>query len=393
MNDVYSIALVFSRSGYRYYNYACRQAAALLNLNKRVFIFSHDWVRINDYLHTHYAHKKNFFVCAGLSFTPNQNAVSKSVYNLWQLKQQLVQTEKKYQCRPDLVMFCPTDDWFLGNMPRWIIERMFNYKWTGIYLDLTSYYKKTLPLNVDPKRGEPDYYFLANNCIGVVLLDRFMGKEVQSRVYKKVVVFPDISLRPKSINQQTVNQIKSMAKNRMVVGTMILDNENIVNFLQTAMHADVDRYFFVCAGNLEQVVLNEKAKLLLNQLLAKGLQNNYFVVNDFDEDEEINALLQSFDVCYLNDGSYMEPHPLLTKAALMHKPVIASKYDVIGKLVETFKTGICVGNKTSQSLQALDLLRMQMPFESNFDMNKLNNYASLQNEYALVESLEELLLF
>lgn len=393
MNNVYSIALVFSRSGFRYYNYACRQAAALLNLNKRVFIYSKDWVRINEYLHTHYAHKKNFFVCSNLNFTPNFNAVFKSVFNLWRLKQQLVQTEKKHQCRPDLIMFCPTDDWFLGNMPRWIIERVFNYKWTGIYLNLSSYYKKALPLNVDPKLGEPDYYFLAKNCIGVVLLDRFMGKEVQSRVYKKVVVFPDISLRPKNINQHTVNQIKLMAKNRMVVGTIILDNENIVNFLQTALNADVDRYFFVCAGNIEKAVLNNKAKDLLNQILSKGLQNNYFVVTNFEEDEEINAFLQSFDVCYLNDGNYMEPHILLTKAALMHKPVIASKYDVIGKLVERFKTGICVGNKTSQSLHALDLLRMQMPFEHNFDMNKLNNYARLQNEYSLLESLEELLLF
>jgi len=366
---------------------------ALLKLNKKVIIFSPDWIRINQYLATALPEKREQFDCINISINTTVFTLRQNVFNIIKIRQKLVQTEKKHQCKADLVMFCPTDDWFLPKTPRKFIELFFNYKWTGIYLNLTAYYKKNLPLNVDPIKGEPDYCFSAKNCIGVVLMDRFKAREVQSRVYKKVVVFPDISLRPVLGPTKIAQQIKSMAAGRIIIGTLLLENENLEQFLLTALNAEQDKYFFVCAGNIEPAELNNTCNNLFSKLLESNLTNNYFVLHTLDDDEDINNMMQCFDICYLNYGNQMQTSTLLTKAALMHKPVIASKNDVIGKLVKTFKIGVCVGTDMNESLNALTMLSMQMPFEQNFDMEKLNNYASLQNESMLEESLEELLLF
>jgi hypothetical protein len=179
----------------------------------------------------------------------------------------------------------------------------------------------------------------------------------------------------------------------MVVGTILLEDENPENFLSLALTAAPDAYFFVCAGKLEPENLNEKTRELLNELLISGRQNNYFVLEDFEDSQSINDLVRTFDVCYLNDGSFQMPHPLLTKAAWFSKPVLGSKNDMVGQLLTAFKTGITVNGKVNESLQALATLKLQMPFERNFDMAKLRNYARLQNQDALRDSLEMLLLF
>ncbi|MFN4083695.1 MAG: hypothetical protein ACK4K9_08700 [Bacteroidia bacterium] len=362
-------------------------------MNKQVYIFSPDWLKIQQYLVEHFYHKKQYFNCAPTTYKNHENKNLSVSLNLLKLRNAISETEKKQKSKTDLIIFCPVDDWFLPNTKKFFIEKLLPAKWTGIYLNLSDYYSNKLTLNVDPKPGEPDYFFSARNCIGVVLLDRFMAKEVQSRVYKKVVVFPDISLRNNVGSNKIIEQIKQLAKGRMIVGMILLENENLEPFLQTALHAETDKFFFVCAGKIEPELLNKKEKKLLSQLLQKGYNNNYFILNDFDDDDEVATYIKSFDILFLIDGNYMQPHPLLTKAAILKKPVIASNKDVIGKLVSTFKLGVSVGSQYADCIHALNMLRLQMPFEQNFDLEKLNLYAQLQSNSILEESLEQILLF
>ena len=65
----------------------------------------------------------------------------------------------------------------------------------------------------------------------------------------------------------------------------------------------------------------------------------------------------------------------------------------MGALLDAFKTGISVNGNINESLQALNTLRLQMPFEKNFDLSKLRNYAQLQNQECLRDAWESLLLF
>jgi hypothetical protein len=184
-----------------------------------------------------------------------------------------------------------------------------------------------------------------------------------------------------------------MAKGRMIVGAILLEGETPLNFLKLAIEAPFEQYFFVCIGDFSTALLCEESKLLVNQLLSNGKDNFYFMPELEGHNENVNTFVNCFDVCYVNDGNMHLPHPVLSKAAWFGKPVLGSKEDTVGQLLKTFKTGIAVNGVMRESLDALQLLRLQMPFEKNFDMNRFKNYAKLQSQDALRQTFEELLWF
>lgn len=366
-------------------------------MHKQVVIFSPDWINLNNYLLTHYKNKAKHIKCYPIQETGETEAETTNLQLLikyLKLSKSLHQAEKVMQTKIECVFFAPVDDWIKPKFAKKILKWAFNFKWSGLLINSDPYTQKKLKLNVDPKFGEPDYLLSAHNCISVATLNRYQSESIKSRVYKKVIVMPDISDNDlPGLQLKISKQIKLMAGNRMIVGTILLENENPENFLKVAASADSDKYFFVCAGVIEPVSLTQSAREALDKLLISGKNNIYFILHNLEESESINDLLNAFDVCYLNDGNFKLPHPLLSKAAYFNKPVIGSKEDMIGKLLASFKTGIGVNGKVGESLDALNLLRMQMPFENNFDLSKLQNYAKLQSKEALQEALEELLTF
>ncbi|MBC7383092.1 MAG: hypothetical protein H7296_08880 [Bacteroidia bacterium] len=397
MNDPFCIALVFSRNNYRYQSYACQYAGSLLAMQKQVVIFSPDWINLNNYLLTHFKNKAKFIKCYPLDECVTDTAAI-SNFALFakylQLSRRLKKAERELQTKIECVFFAPVDDWIKPKFGKKTMKWAFAYKWSGLLVNLDSYYKNNLKLNIDPAFSDADYLLGSQNCISVATIDRYKSEAIKSRVYKKVIVMPDISdYTLPDAPLKASRHIKQMAAGRMITGTILLENENPENFLKMAAIADSDTFFFVCAGVIEPSTLSELAKQALDKLLQSGKNNTYFILQSLDERQYINDLVTTFDVCYLNDGNYNLPHPLLSKAAFFNKPVIGSKNDMTGKLLASFKTGIGVNGKVSESLNALNLLRLQMPFEHNFDMGKLNNYAKLQGPEALTEALEELLSF
>ncbi len=366
-------------------------------MNKQVVIFSPDWINLNNYLLTHFKNKAKYIKCYPTQETGDAESELthfQLLLNYLKLSRSLHQAERALQTKIECVFFAPVDDWIKPKFGKRILKWAFHFKWSGLLINSEPYTKKTLKLNVDPKFGEPDYLLGAHNCISVATLNRYQSEAIKSRVYKKVIVMPDISdYQLPTIQLKISKQIKIMAGNRMIVGTILLENENPENFLKVAAAADSDKYFFVCAGVVDPLLLTQSAREALDKLLVSGKSNIYFILHNMEESESINDLLNAFDVCYLNDGNFKLPHPLLSKAAYFNKPVIGSKEDMIGKLLASFKTGIGVNGKVGESLDALNLLRMQMPFENNFDLSKLQNYAKLQSREALEEALEELLTF
>jgi hypothetical protein len=394
--DVFCIGLIFSRDQYRYRTYALQYAEALLRLQKHIAIFSPGWIEIRNELLVRFRDHSDRIHCFPIEESQDQvpdGNLSFLVRNI-KLTRTLHQAERSMKTKIDFVFFAPVDDWIKPKIGKKVFELTFPYYWSGIMTQTQDFEGETLPLNIDPKFGDIDYLFTSEKCVGVATLDRFNSENLKSRVYKKVVVMPDVSDLSLPPSQLKVSeQIKKMARDRMVVGTILLEDENPENFLSMALTAAPDAYFFVCAGKLDPEHLNENSRSLLNELLLSGRQNNYFVLEDFEDSQSINDLVRTFDVCYLNDGQFRLPHPLLTKAAWFSKPVLGSKNDMVGKLLTAFKTGITVNGKVNESLQALATLKLQMPFERNFDMAKLRNYARLQNQDALRDSLEMLLLF
>jgi hypothetical protein len=369
----------------------------LLRLQKEIAVFSPNWIELNNDLHIQFKDQAKRIHCFSIEETDdNSNTIGKgaSIWRYLKLSRRLHQAEVSMGQKIDLVFFAPMDDWIKPNFGKKLFDWCFPFKWTGILTQMQAYDLDGLKLNVDPKYGEADYLLSSKNCLGVCTLDRFKSEALKSRVYKKVVVVPDVTVLSEPDFPQKLNEnVRKLAKGRMVIGTLLLDGENPENFLELACLAPSDQYFFVYAGKLKTEHLSDVAKQYLQKLLSSNKNNYYLIFHELEGDWAVNDLLKAFDLLYLNDGNYQMPHSMLSKAAHFNKPVLASKNDMIGKLVSTFKTGITVNGEISESLSALSALRLQMPFETSFDLGKFRNYSQLQSPEALREAWEMILLF
>lgn len=397
MHGAYCVALIFTRQSYRYKAYALQYTEALLAMQKMVLVFSPDWIELQQELLVKFKVHSDKIRCFPLNEIQTE-AKFRSISNLmWQylsLRRQLNQAARLVQAKIDLVFFAPGEDWIRPKYPKWLLKKVFPFKFSVLLTNTRDYALGALKLNVDPSRRDPDYLLSADTCVGVCTLDRFNTEPLRSRVYRKVLVMPDISdyELPEEELKMGV-QIRKMAKGRMIVGSILLEKENPENFLKLALTAPFEEYFFVCIGDFSNGLLSPSSKEMLNQLLTSGRDNFYFILEGEGDNKTINGLVKGFDICYVNDGNSHLPHPILSKAAWFGKPVIGTKEDTIGKLLQTFKTGIAVNGNIRESMDALHLLRLQMPFEQNFDMSRFKNYAKLQSQDALRQGFEELLWF
>jgi hypothetical protein len=128
------------------------------------------------------------------NLTDNKPSIINTI-GRWKLRvsKQIQLAQRGIGAKVEFVLFCPIDNMLRNSVNLSLLNWNFNYKWSGLYLNPEPYKLNQLKLNVDPKFSDPDYLFRSENCVGVCILDRFILDSVRSRVYKKVVAFPELS--------------------------------------------------------------------------------------------------------------------------------------------------------------------------------------------------------
>jgi hypothetical protein len=192
---------------------------------------------------------------------------------------------------------------------------------------------------------------------------------------------------------QMLSSIRKMAGNRMVIGTVLMENEEASGFLEMVSQAPEEDYFFVCTGNLSATTKNKDSRLVLKKLLKQNKSNHFISPMKLESSEDVNHLIQSFDVCYLNEEKETVPSFLMSKAAYFHKPVIVQTDHLQGRLAETFQTGIAIEPTIDEQLRALEILNNQSNSDLPYSISNMDNYARLQDVETLKEALNDLLWF
>jgi hypothetical protein len=275
-----------------------------------------------------------------------------------------------------------------------LLDYVFDYKWSGIYFNPKPYRLKQLKLNIDPKFLEPDYLFRSENCVGVCVLDRFITEPLKSRVYKKIVVFPEIS----NVNIQKKEsvfgkQIKEMAFGRMVVGLLgVEQNEGITALIRLIKKVDIDKYFFVFAGKLDFSLMDIKQREEVEIFMNDHAPNILFILQPLTDDE-INQIYTEIDISYLYFYNYVSSNNLLTKAAYYQKPILANKDYCVGETVKKFKIGLSVNGKMEESVNALEFLRLERLDFKVFDKEDFRDYFALQSESFLNDAFDQIMFF
>ena len=397
MNNILTIALISPYSGNRFATYLNYYAENLLKKGKKVIVISPEFHEISEYVKLKAPKFLANFTALPLDekIFINNNPNYFEVLGRWSAVSGRIKIgEKKINAEVDFVFFSPIDPFIRGAVHLFILNNVFKYKWSGIYFNPKPYRLKQLKLNVDPKFLEPDYLFRSHNCVGVCVLDRFITEPLKSRVYKKVVVFPEISnVSIQKTDSIYSKQIKEMAKSRVVVGLLgVEQNEGITALIRLIKKVDTDKYFFVFAGKLDFSSMDEKQRNEVENFMNDHAPNILFILHPLN-DEEINQIYKEIDISYLYFYNYVSSNHLLTKAAYYQKPVLANKDFCVGDTVKKFKIGLSVNGKMEESVNALEFLRLERLDFDVFDKESFTDYYALQSESFLDNALEQIMFF
>ena len=397
MKNILTIALISPYSGNRFATYLNFYAENLLKKGKKVIVITPEFQEITEYIKFKAPEFFANFTALPLNekLFNNNNPNYFEVMGRWAaISNKIKFAEKKINAEVDFVFFLPIDPFIRGAVHIFVLNQIFKYKWSGIYFNPKPYRLKQLKLNVDPKFLEPDYLFLSQNCVGVCVLDRFITENIKSRVYKKVVVFPEIS----NVNIQNKDsifgkKIKDMAKSRLVVGLLgVEQNEGITALIRLIKKVDTDKYFFVFAGKLDFSEMDFLQREEVENFMNQHAPNILFILQPLS-DEEINQIYKEIDISYLYFYNYVSSNHLLTKAAYYQKPVLANKDFCIGDTVKKFKIGLSVNGKMEESVNALEFLRLERLDFDVFDKDSFYDDYYLQSESFLVNALDQIMFF
>ena len=222
--------------------------------------------------------------------------------------------------KPDLVFLAKLEGWLQGFMPAWLVEKIFRYDWTGIYMCPYQFYS---PRRVHLPIIKPERTLSAKNCRVITMLDEEMTKKLSAVLKKPVLHFPDITDEaPPILNHPILEKIKEKARGRKIIGLIggLSPRKGLKTFVEVASKA-TDK-FFLLAGRFAEAI-DEETEEILKQ--AQKLENCLLHYQRIPDGEEFNAFINLCDIIFAAYIDFKYSSNIMTKAALFKKPIIVSE--------------------------------------------------------------------
>ncbi len=228
--------------------------------------------------------------------------------------------------------------------------------WCGLYLHAQSLRRPGL---VNPRTGRvpsPNQIFSGRLCKGLAILDENIVEEMAAITRKPVAVFPDFAderMPKKPAEQNLARQLREWAAGRPIVGLFgfLQPSKGVVPFLQAASHPGMANVCFAIGGEFHWALFSQEEKSLICRVLANS-PNTWSHLMRIPDEAQLNSLLAACDVLC---ASYLDfPHSsgMVTKAAMLGKPLIVSDGYLMAERVRRFRMGEVVPQADPAALAA-----------------------------------------
>lgn len=320
------------------------------------------------------------------------------VIKCWlEYKKVLKKIESQHNIKIDF-FFLNNIDTFLACFFHPTIHRFFfKYKWSGFYVH-TRYMR--MYKDIDKRKtkiSDIDYLFTSKNCTGVAVADEGIAAGMQYRINKKVVALPDITDTSLPIEKPTLAiEIKEKANNRTIVGLIGLETfKGSIEMAKLALAANPDNYYFVFCGYYDDTFLSyckddadRQFFVSFQQNLPKNVLWN---TNYLKDEQDYNAIFNTFDIVYMVYREHFTSSNRLTKAAVFNKLVLASNQHFVGENVTNYNLGeIAASENINEQLDKLELLRNKI-IHQDFPREQWKQYAEKNSEKQLTEKFAEII--
>ncbi len=321
----------------------------------------------------------------------------------WTLASKAIdQLEEASGWKADFVFFAWLDSYLRFMVSTGMADRILRRPWTGLYF--RNQHLKDLKANSllakVRQRLKGDFIMRSPACRMISGVDETALPHIERFTDKPVLLMPDITDETTGDPAAPIAQaIRRKARGRRVIGMVGLEKrKGFLTLLRAAQQAAAEDkpWFFAFTGVLWWETLSPNEAAWLRELLNDPPENIYLDPQaGFVPDGAVyNGMAATFDVffaAYLN-SIYNGSSNVLTKAALLRKPVLVTQGACLEDRINEFHLGLAVPeDDAGRCLEAVDRLLRGIDWEGEPLEPRYDDYFALHSHQQLEENIRLML--
>jgi glycosyltransferase involved in cell wall biosynthesis len=241
---------------------------------------------------------------------------------------------------------------------QWVhtVQPFLHVPWVGLYLHATSY---RTPVRLPPgtnRLPQPERMFGGRLCKAVGILDEGIVKQVSDSIGKPVVVFPDLTDERQPASPAAVllaSRLKHFADGRPIVGLVgyLQPSKGLLPLLLASQDPRLSKVCFAFAGEVPWPLFSSQECRTISDVLSNR-PNTWNHLMRIPDEEQLNSLLAACDILYAAYIDFPHSSGIVTKAALLKRPIIVSDGYLMAERVRHFKLGEVVPQSNVDALVA-----------------------------------------
>jgi len=303
------------------------------------------------------------------------------------LRRKLREFERHTKQPVQLVLFACLYEPVLRFLPR-----DFAWPWGGLYLHIRAFRLPGTPLPYTRAIFSPAAVLVGKKHLkGLAVLDEgaveFMQRESGQ---SNVVQFPDLTDESAPELQELASQLQEFARGRPIVGIAghLQPTKGLMTFVRAASEINDENVVFACIGSLATGLFGEEQ---LKEIDSFSQRPNVFCHwEKIPDGPEFNGILQQFSVIFAAYHDFPHSSNILTKAALVGRPIIVSDGYLMAERVRAYHLGSVVpeNDPEASAVAMLGLLNQKQGCESKEGRKQ---YLERHSQQYLLEAMKKLL--
>lgn len=239
-------------------------------------------------------------------------------------------------------------------------QHQFGFPWSGLYYNSRPFRLPGTPVPYRQGLPCPERFVSLPLCQGIGVADPWVVDSLKSLagMGKRVVVFPDftdLELKPPS---GLAAKVKSIAGNRRIISLVghLQRTKGLVNFTAALRRPELKDSFFFLGGEVYWGEIDTPTRLSLLRAWEDA-ENLYCHLQRLSNEACLNQIIQISDVIYAVYSDFPNTSNIMTKAALLRKPILVSEGHLMADLTATYSLGEIVPendvNAITTSLQEM----------------------------------------
>jgi glycosyltransferase involved in cell wall biosynthesis len=243
---------------------------------------------------------------------------------------------------PDLVFLNWLDTYVHPYLPGVEIDRLFPHPWSGLYFfpgEHRGTSRHTGLARTLLTRGLP---FRSRNCRGIAVLDEVAQTPLARQLAPRpAVVFPDLTDETTPAGSELATRVEAAARGRKVIACVgsLSKRKGIYELIRICEQSRERGWFFVFAGKLDLIDFDDRAVRDILRFVQRPPEQALVHLQIVPDGNDFNSLVAASDLLYCHYLAFPHSSNLLTKAALLRRPVLVSDRHCMAERVMRHRLG------------------------------------------------------